>query len=147
MLRKLVSISVLVATITLALTVLPQAVAYACRPCVCPTNTSVNCQGDYALYTKQNKNGTCHIEVLGIDNKTGKPRAALYVKSSVLAKLPDQPEKNTLIASYYEFSLYKLTTGEYQLNVGPDVEKKVKVIIWTGCPAENPKESEFVQGQ
>ncbi len=148
LLRKLVSVSVvLISAITLFLTALPQEVALACRPCVCPTNTSVNCQGDYALYTKLQKNGTCNIEVLGIDRKTAKPRKALYVTSKTLAKLPDFPETNTLIATYYEFSLYKLTSGEYQLNVGPDVEKKVKVIIWTGCPAGTPTESEFVQGQ
>jgi len=148
MLRKLISISImLVSALTLLWTAIPQAVAYACRPCVCPTNTSVNCQGDYALYTKVQKNGTCDIEVLGIDSKTGKPRKALYVTAKTLAKLPDNPEKNTLISTYYEFSLYKLTTGEYQLNVGPDIEKKVKVIIWRGCPATDPYESEFVQGQ
>ena len=148
LLRKLVSISfMLVSAITLLLTAVPQQVAFACRPCVCPTNTSVNCQGDYALYTKKQKNGTCDIEVLGIDPKTAKPRKALYVTAKTLAKLPANPEKNTLISSYYEFSLYKLTSGEYQLNVGPDAEKKVKVIIWTGCPAENPKESEFIQGK
>ncbi len=88
-------------------------------------------------------NGTCDIEVVGINPKTGKPRKALYVKASTLAKLPDNPEENTLIDSYYEFALYKLTSGEYQLNVGPDFEAKVHVIIWTGCPAENPYENRF----
>lgn len=146
MLRKLFSATaVLVSTITLLLTALPQQVTYACLPCACPTNTSINCYGDYALYTKTQKNGTCDIEVVGINPKTGKPRKALYVKASVLAKLPDNPEENTLIDSYYEFALYKLTSGEYQLNVGPDFEAKVHVIIWTGCPAENPYESSFVQ--
>lgn len=148
LLRKLISISLmLISGLTLLLTAIPQEVAFACRPCVCPTNTSVNCQGDYALYTKQQKNGTCNIEVLGIDPKTAKPRKTLYVTAATLAKLPEKPETNTLISSYYEFSLYKLTTGEYQLNVGPDTEKKVKVIIWTGCPATKPYESEFVQGK
>lgn len=146
MLRKLVSASVvLVSTITLLLTALPQQVAYACLPCSCPQNTSINCYGDYALYTKKQRNGTCDIEVSGIDPKTARPRRALYVTAKTLAKLPDNPETNTLIKSYYEFSLYKLTTGEYQLNVGPDFEKKVHVIIWTGCPAQNPYESSFIQ--
>jgi hypothetical protein len=148
LLRKLVSVSVvLVSAITLILTALPQQVAYACLPCACHKNTSVNCYGDYALYTKKHKSGKCDIEVLGIDPKTAQPRAALLVKDSTLAKLPDKPETNTLIASYYEFALYKLTTGEYQLNVGPDFEKKVHVIIWTGCPATHPYESSFIQGE
>lgn len=148
LLRKLFSMSVvLVSTITLILNALPQQVTYACLPCSCPKNTSINCYGDYALYTKTQKNGTCDIEVLGINPKTGKPRKAIYVSAANLAKLPENPETNTLITSYYEFSLYKLTTGEYQLNVGPDFEKKVHVIIWTGCPAQNPYESSFIQGE
>lgn len=146
LLRKLVSLSfVLISALTLIFTALPQQVTYACLPCACPKNTSINCYGDYALYTKTQKNGTCDIEVVGIDPKTAKPRKALYVTAATLAKLPANPEKNTLIKTYYEFSLFKLTTGEYQLNVGPDFEKKVHVIIWTGCPASNPYESSFVQ--
>ena len=93
LLRKLISISfVLVSTITLLLTAIPQEVAFACRPCLCPTNTSVNCQGDYALYTKKQRNGNCNIEVLGIDPKTAKPRKALYVTAETIAKLPEKPE-------------------------------------------------------
>jgi hypothetical protein len=143
--RKLfASVLALVTTLVIALAALPQQVAQACLPCACPTNTSINCYGDYALYTQVQKNGTCDIEVLGINPKTGKPRAAIYVRASALAKLPEFPETNILIKNYFEFSLYKLTSGEYQLNVGPDFENKVHVIIWRGCPAENPYESSFI---
>ena len=100
MLRKFFSATaVLVSTITLLLTALPQQVTYACLPCACPTNTSINCYGDYALYTKTLKNGTCDIEVVGINPKTGKPRKALYVKASTLAKLPDNPEQSSTTAA------------------------------------------------
>ena len=148
LIRKLFSgVAALVTMLTLVLTALPQQVTYACLPCACPKNTSINCYGDYALYTHTQKNSTCDIEVLGIDPKTGKPRPALYVRASTLAKLPEFPEKNTLIKTYYEFSLFKLTSGEYQLNVGPDFENKVHVIIWTGCPAQNPYESSYIAEQ
>src|SRR5215217_6537059 len=100
MLRKLLPLSfILVSALTLLFTALPQQVTYACLPCACPKNTSINCYGDYALYTKKLKNGTCDIEVVGIDPKSGKPRKALYVTAKTLAKLPDNPEKNTLISS------------------------------------------------
>jgi hypothetical protein len=145
LMRKIFSGGIaLVSMLTLALTALPQQVTYACLPCACPQNTSVNCYGDYALYTHARENGSCDIEVLGINPKTGRPRPALYVRSSTLARLPEFPEKNTLIKAYYEFALFKLTTGEYQLNVGPDFEDKVHVIIWTGCPALNPYESSYI---
>ncbi len=142
--KWLTAIVGLVGMLVTGLLFLPSQKVEACLPCSCPTNTSINCYGDYALYTKVQKNGTCDIEVLGINPKTGKPRPALLVRASTLAKLPDNPETNTLIKSYYEFSLYKLTSGEYQLNVGPDFENKVHVIIWTGCPATNPYESSFI---
>jgi hypothetical protein len=49
-----------------------------------------------------------------------------------------------LVDSYYEISLYKLTSGEYQVNVGPDSEGKVFVLNFTGCPAENVYENTFI---
>ncbi len=145
LIRKWISALVVVASAFIMLVMaLP---AQACLPCVCPTNTSINCYGDYALYTHVDKNGDCAIEVLGINPKTGKPRPALYLTPRQLAKVPATPEKNTLIKTYYEFSLFKLTSGEYQLNVGPDFENKVHVIIWTGCPAQNPYESSYISEQ
>lgn len=47
--------------------------------------------------------------------------------------------ENTLIAQNADgtVSFYKLTTGEYQLNVGPDADGKVEVTIFDGFPATN----------
>lgn len=144
MLRKLMSLPLLlVAGITMLLAMLPTAVAYACLPCNCPTNRSLNCYGDYAVYTNVSKSGTCDILVLGVDRR-GRPREAIRATARELAKLPDKPEQNTLVEEYYEYALYKLTTGEYQLNVGPDVENKVFVINFTGCPASDVYESTFI---
>ncbi len=44
-------------------------------------------------------------------------------------------------------SLYKLSTGEFQINVGPDQENKVYTINFTGCPAEDVTEGTFIAGQ
>lgn len=145
MLRKLLVLAVsMLAVAVVAFLALPRERAYACLPCDCPTFTSVNCYGDYALYTHVEKNDTCTIEVLGIHPRTGKPRPALNVTEREWSKIPTNPETNTLIDSYYEFSLYRLTSGEFQLNVGPDAENKVFVIIWEGCPASNRRESTFI---
>jgi len=52
---------------------------------------------------------------------------------------------NTLIEQYYEYALYRLTTGEFQLNAGPfDEENKVYVVIFTGCPATSISESTYI---
>jgi hypothetical protein len=39
-------------------------------------------------------------------------------------------ESNQLIASYGDIDLYKLATGEYQVNNGPDAEGKVHVVVF-----------------
>jgi len=55
-----------------------------------------------------------------------------------LALVPANPPQNVLLAKNdtYQIYLYKLTSGEYQVNVGPDREAKVFQIRWTGCPAD-----------
>jgi hypothetical protein len=44
------------------------------------------------------------------------------------------PEVNTLIAEHRGFRLYRLTTGELQLNAPPNwLSSGEYVFIWTGC--------------
>ena len=145
MFRKFAPAAVVFVVVMSALLVaIPTQAVYACLPCYCPHNRSLNCYGDYAVYTKMSKDGSsCYIQVLGVDRK-GKPRLAITATADELAKLPDKPDQNTLIDQYYEFALYKLTSGEYQLNVGPDSEGKVFVIDFTGCPADHVYESTFI---
>lgn len=51
------------------------------------------------------------------------------------AELPPTPtDGNVLIAQYANIEFYRLTTGEYQVNAGPDPEGKEYVLIWDGCP-------------
>lgn len=47
------------------------------------------------------------------------------------------PSTNTLIASAGPASLYALTTGEFQINYGPDAEGKTYVVVFDGIPATN----------
>lgn len=60
----------------------------------------------------------------------------LDVSAKELLALPDFPAKNTLIAKTADgfISVYKLMTGEYQVNVGPLADGKVHVIIFDGIP-------------
>ncbi len=62
-----------------------------------------------------------------------------------LAGYPEQPEENTLLASSLDgyIHIYLLTTGEYQINIGPDAEGKVIVIIFTGLPPTNVYRRDF----
>jgi hypothetical protein len=65
--------------------------------------------------------------------KNGKSGQVLNATAAELAALPAKPASNTLIKQVGDIALYKLTTGEYQLNVGPDFEGKTQVFIWRGC--------------
>ncbi len=133
--------------VALAALFLPTEKAQACLPCTCPQNSALNCYGGFHVNTIVNpKTGDCAIEVLGIDGNVNGYKA-IYVTAKELAKLPEFPEENTLIEQYYEYALYKLQNGQYQVNVGPLAESKVYVVTWTGCPATDVKESNYVAGQ
>jgi hypothetical protein len=47
-----------------------------------------------------------------------------------LDALPDDLETSLLVDSYGSISVYKLVSGEYQVNNGPDAEGKVHVIVF-----------------
>lgn len=128
----------------LATLFLPTEKAQACLPCTCPQNSALNCYGGFHVNTIVNpKTGTCAIEVLGVD-AGGNGYDAIYVSARDLAKLPEFPEENTLIEQYYEYALYKLQNGEYQVNAGPFAENKVYVVNFVGCPATDVRESNYV---
>ena len=134
--------------VVMALTLIPSGTAFACLPCDCPDNTSVNCFGPYQLYTDDDPEEGCSIDIWIIEEGQGKQ--AIEVTADDIADLPEAEEIDgyVLVDDAYNgyVSLYKLQSGEYQLNVGPDVEGKVHVIAWTGCPAEDPHESTYVLG-
>jgi hypothetical protein len=78
------------------------------------------------------------IEIWAIDDNSQGTRV-LFVSTEELASLPANPEQNTLIAATDDgqFALYKLTTGEYQINIGPDAEGKIRVMIFDAIPPTN----------
>lgn len=75
---------------------------------------------------------------VGLDGTTG--FAVVTLSAEELAALPETPEENTLIATgteatyWGEVNVYQLTTGEIQVNVGPDAEGKVRVTIYDAIP-------------
>lgn len=71
-----------------------------------------------------------NIAVYAVDN--GKGRLAFTVTLAELNKLPDHPETNILVEENLDARLYKLTTGEYQVNrLKPD--GKDYVFTFDGC--------------
>ncbi|MBZ0319263.1 MAG: hypothetical protein K8L91_22805 [Anaerolineae bacterium] len=77
--------------------------------------------------------GNLYIDIWQLDgHNVGYP--ALYISSDELLALPDFPRENTLIVRDGFIRVYKLTTGEYQVNIGPLPDGKVHVIIFDGIP-------------
>jgi len=64
-------------------------------------------------------------------NSDSEGELALMVTADQLGG--DPPSENTLLAQADLIRLYRLTTGELQVNVGPDFEGKEYVFIWNGC--------------
>jgi hypothetical protein len=144
-LLTLVPMSAIISTIfVLLVSAIPASQAQACLPCKCPRDKALNCYGFFHVNTIVDKRGRCAIEVLGYDAEGKKGYLAIYANAAKLAKYADTPKKNTLIAQYYEYALYKLTSGEFQVNVGPTRENKVYVVIFRGCPATEVKETNYV---
>lgn len=144
-LRALVPLAAILIGGLIAL-IVPTQTARACLPCYCDFNPPLNCFGGYAAYTHGDSPDVCQIEI-GKVNGRGYDELAIWLTSRDLAALPEAPEQHILVDQYYEIALYKLTTGEFQINYGPDAEGKVYVLNFTGCPAENVYESHYVAGQ
>lgn len=62
--------------------------------------------------------------------------------------LPERPEENIplSVSADNRFAIYKLTSGEYQINIGPDDEGKVEVIVFSDFSEtdDTVRRSEFV---
>ncbi len=84
------------------------------------------------------------IKVYGI-HPDSQGTLTLYVTQETLDALPEKPDTNIEVATSTDgiATLYKLTTGEYQLNAGPDGEGKVFVYIFTLEPPEVIKYDNF----
>jgi hypothetical protein len=67
------------------------------------------------------------VDVWTVYNSVG--YFAFTATKADLAKVSEKPLKNTLIKSRLGVSLYRLTTGELQINSANDY-----VFIWDGCP-------------
>lgn len=121
--------------------------AAACNPCDCENDNRDNCQGVefYATYVRTTPTGFCYIDVYRIDSATtGRP--VLRVSQDTLARFPANPAANFLIRQNQGIALYRLATGELQLNAGPDANGKVFTLLFDGCPYTRIDESTYQTG-
>ena len=83
------------------------------------------------IYPKLDRNRNVFLDFYTADNN-GRGRRTLRVTHATLSALPAAPSSNIKIASTRDglATLYKLTSGEYQVNYQPTAEGKVPVVIF-----------------
>ncbi|MDX2162620.1 MAG: hypothetical protein SF162_14960 [bacterium] len=127
----------------------PTEEAAACNPCDCPEDDRVNCQGidEYAVYTRLTPLGNCYIDAYLIDGE--RFRRVFRASATEIRNVGENPPVNTAIESYFEITLYRLTSGEFQVNYGPSRQDgKIYELRWTGCPATADRtENSFIPGE
>lgn|GEM_PF-1312943 len=66
--------------------------------------------------------------------KDGDGFPGIFVYYFNLPPTPSAEDGNVLIEQAGNIRFYRLTSGEYQVMVGPDSEGKDYVLVWDGCP-------------
>lgn len=94
---------------------------------------------DYAVvYVRNDAEGNPMLEIYCIDENSQGNLTLLITESDVSA-ITTPPESNQLVAESDDcaVSFYVLTTGEYQINIGPDSEGKIVALIFQSLNLEN----------
>ena len=98
---------------------------------------------EIAIFGGTDDNDVESLTIFGI-NDEGEGYFLFDITQADLAPYIDNPpSENTELESVDDVTLYILTTGEYQLNIGPDEEGKVRVIVFEGLPPTNVYSYDF----
>lgn len=98
-----------------------------------------------ALYAATDSSGKPTIRVYDIaSDSTGILRGD-YAYKLFEPYLNNPPSVNTVLGTLGRTKLIALTTGEFQINVGPDAEGKIHEITFTGLPPKNIKFASYLQ--
>lgn len=109
-------------------------------------DTRINFQmGDLVsvLYASMDSEGKPVIKVYDVDGESRGRYAGTYPYAQFEPYLSAAPETNIEIAQLGKTVLYALSSGEFQINIGPDSEGKVVSIIFTGIPPVDVYKREY----
>lgn len=142
--KRFAFLSVLFLTVVILFTVVPAAQAIV-APVPPPTTDKapddrINWKhGDaYAVLSpRKDAQGNPVLHIYCVDAE-GNGSLDYILTQEVFDKAPAGPAADTMVGETdvcrVPIKFYVLTTGEYQVNIGPDVEGKIDVIIFTGLP-------------
>jgi hypothetical protein len=102
-------------------------------------------QGDLlnVLYSRTDRDGLPGVHVYRVIPPSQGSYEGGFSYQDFQPYLDNPPAENTLLASVAQSSLYALTSGEFQINIGPDIEGKTYVMIFSGLPPKNIRFSQF----
>ncbi len=88
-----------------------------------------------ALFKSTDADGNPTMDFYNVETGTSKSTFMFSVTQAEVAPyIANHPAVNTLLASADGVAVYVLTTGEIQVNAGPDAEGKIHVKIFNGIP-------------
>lgn len=97
-----------------------------------------------AVFAEEYADGGVGLDIY-VTGEDGKGRLIFDISGDLLAALPEHPASNVQLAVTEDgkIALYRLTTGEFQLNVGPDMAGTVKVAVFDAAPPSRVYYYEF----
>lgn len=89
------------------------------------------------LYARLDRSGKPGVHVYGISSANTGYLLGIYSYSDFEKYLGNAPSANTKIKTIGASTLYALTSGEFQINIGPDAKGELHQIVFTGLPPTN----------
>jgi hypothetical protein len=74
------------------------------------------------------------IAVYGLDDESNGLLEGYFTLDDIAPYADSPPAENTAIRTIDQSTLYALTSGEFQINIGPDDEGKLYTVIFGGLP-------------
>lgn len=89
------------------------------------------------LYARTDRSGKPGVHVYGISGASTGYLLGVYSYSDFEKFLGKPPSENTKIKSIGKSTLYALTSGEFQINIGPDEKGELHQVVFSGVPPTN----------
>jgi hypothetical protein len=89
------------------------------------------------LYARPDRSGKPAVHVYGISSASTGYLLGVYTYTDFEKFLGKPPSENTKIKSIGKSTLYALTSGEFQINIGPDEKGELHQVVFSGLPPTN----------
>lgn len=91
-----------------------------------------------ALYNSRSTDGKPEIRVYAVNDASTGVYLGTFSYSSVAPYIGNPPASNTKIATIGLTTLYALSSGEFQFDIGPTIDGELASMIFQGFPVSHP---------